>query len=96
VVLIAEHHDLVEDARLRAGEATQHILNYELRAAWRMGYDYIHVYGDSAPYSGGPGREIAVRCYTLMSNQRPPPEPDGCGYRYSYDLTDISDSAFWR
>jgi hypothetical protein len=69
-------------------------MEYELRAAWRAGYDYVHVYGD------GPGdirsveldEQFSVTQYILPSNQKQPPRPQTREYRYTYDLTSVSDA----
>ena len=86
--------DVLQEATTRVAEAFAERLEYELRGAWRAGYDYVHVYGD------GPGdirsvelnEQFSVTQYILPSNQKQPPRPQTREYRYTYDLTSVSDA----
>lgn len=64
-------------------------LDYELRGAWRAGYDYVHVYDEppSPPDSG----TFTLRQYVLPTNAEQPPNPVGPIYRYTYDIGSVSD-----
>ena len=64
-------------------------LEYELRGAWRVGYDYVHIYDEppSPPESGS----FALRQYVLPTDLERPPRPPELIYRYTYDLNSVSD-----
>lgn len=69
---------------------------YELRGAWRAGYDYLHVYdapGPAGPWDDTELKErLTVRQYVYPSHKGAPrPSPDALVYRYTYDLTSVPD-----
>ena len=65
-------------------------MEYELRGAWRAGYDYVHVYDE--PPTVDPDQPFTIRQYALPSNGEQPPRPPELQYRYTYDLTSVSDA----
>jgi len=77
-------------------DATREItkrLDYELRGAWRAGYDYVHVYADPPGFRRHTdlSEQFAVTQYILPSNQEQPPRPETRQYRYTYDLASVPD-----
>ena len=74
--------------------ARQHAerMEYELRGAWRAGYDYLHVY-DELPNGGTdtPEQLLSVTQYVFPSNVEKPPRPPQLRYAYTYDLTSVPD-----
>ena len=85
--------DLITDAHEKVMKAIHERLEKELRGAWRAGYDYVHVYAEP------PGKALAQPLdesvtftqYILPTNQKIPPQPETRYYRYTYDLTSVSD-----
>jgi len=70
-------------------------LDYELRAAWRLGYNYVHVYDDiplHSPTESGGTEQFTVSFRTFKAYSKEPIRPDGLVYRETYDLTDVSDA----
>jgi len=87
---------IVTDAVRNATEAIQEQVEYELRAAWRIGYDYVHIY-DPTPESGfDPSESFAIRQFVIPTNRHTPPRPDNAVYRCTYDLTEVSDEEIRR
>ena len=81
--------DVINDATAAMTER----LDYELRGAWRAGYDYVHVYGEPPGFRSHAdvSEQFAVRQYVLPSNQEQPPRPETRQYRYTYDLGSVPD-----
>lgn len=75
----------------RATRAMAERLDYELRGAWRAGYDYVHVYDEppSPPESG----TFALRRYVLPTDEERPPRPSSLIYRYTYNIGSTPDEA---
>jgi hypothetical protein len=70
-------------------------LEYELRGAWRAGYDYVHVYQESPtprPLASESleGWSPPTR-YVLPSDRQGRPDPNGLDYQHTYDLTSVPD-----
>ena len=86
--------DMIQEATTRVAEAFAERLEYELRGAWRAGYDYVHVYDEDPAkrLSRELGDSFSVSQYVLPSNQKIPPRPDTRRYRHTYDLTSASDA----
>lgn len=85
--------DALDTAVVEAVAAVNEHLEYELRGAWRAGYDYVHLY-DEPPAVGQDdplGEQPAIRWWVLPSNEEQPPRPDGRRYRHTYDLAAVSD-----
>lgn len=76
------------------GELAEH-LEYELRGAWRAGYDYLHVYDEPPGQTWGSddfAEAFTLRQYVYPANDGVPrPDPDDLIYRHSYDLTSVPD-----
>lgn len=86
-----ELEDLDTDMAAKASRSMKEQLEYELRGAWRAGYNYLHVYRD-LPSRDDVGRmswTITQRVFPAYSEK--PPEPDGVEYAYTYDVTDVPD-----
>ena len=66
-------------------------MDYELRGAWRAGYDYLHVY-DTLACEGLRGDPFSVQQAILASNGEEPPEPPGYRYKYTYDIGAVDDA----
>lgn len=88
-----EPEDLVLDIAEDFAREVRRKMEYEVRAAWRAGYDYVHVYEDAGmQLSGSIEEDFTFRQYILPANEiecRPNP-PDKI-YRFSYDLNSIPD-----
>lgn len=94
--LAAEYRMGLEDAYFgsvgRVAEAMVERLEYELRGAWRVGYDYLHVYDDPSPLARDGPETFTVSMYFYPGNEGVPrADPENLVYRYSYDLTSVPD-----
>ena len=88
-----EPEDLVLDIAGDFAREVRRRMEYEVRAAWRAGYDYVHVYDDVGTQSPRMAEEdFTYRQYILPANkgERRPNPPDKI-YRFSYDLNSIPD-----
>ena len=65
-------------------------LEYVLRGAWRMGYKYVHVY-DPEPQPFTNETTFTIKSYYYESNTPAPARPRDKVYRFTYDLTAVSD-----
>lgn len=68
-------------------------MDYELRGAWRAGYNWLHVYDKPADRTIADTDErmlFRLSMYVHPSYQKEPPQPDDLVYRYSYELNDLS------
>jgi len=84
--------DVVRGALESAAEAYAQRMEYELRGAWRAGYDYVHVYEkEPAPAPENLSQNLTVREYVLPTHGPARPDPPGCRYRFTYDLASVPD-----
>lgn len=86
------------DAVEQVTRAVAERMEKELFAAWRAGYDYVHVY-NGLDCRGVRMGTFSVTQYVLPSNTEQRPEPPTASYQYTYDLTDIPGAAMreaWR
>ena len=86
-------NDIVSDIAKRLGEQATRRMEYELRGAWRAGYDYVHVYhapsGISSP--GGLARFRFRGPLALPSQSTDHANSIGeYEYAYTWDLTNGS------
>jgi hypothetical protein len=66
-------------------------MDYELRGAWRAGYDYLHVY-DTLACEELRRDPFSVQQAILPSNAERPPEPPGYSYKHTYDIGAVDDA----
>lgn len=81
------------DIVTEAAESMARQMEYELRGAWRAGFDYVHVYDDASLGMADPAETVALTQYVLPSNRQEPPRPTDRIYRYTYDLGSVPDDA---
>ena len=73
-----------------AAEYTQR-LEYELRGAWRAGYEMVHVY-EYDRLAREPIEQFSIKKYLYVGMKgEPRPDPRRLEYMYSYDLTSVPD-----
>lgn len=83
--------DIFDTAAEKAAEAMAERMEYELRGAWRAGYDRLDVY-DEIYGMGGFDPDLTITQYVHPAHEGDPrPSPDGLVYRHSYDLTSVDD-----
>lgn len=87
---MSDLQDLADDAMREAVESITEQLEYELRGAWRAGYDYVHVY-DALQCDGVQMDAYSIRKAVVPAHYEHPPKPPGYAYRYTYDLCGVSD-----
>jgi hypothetical protein len=67
-------------------------LEKELIGAWRAGYDRVDVYDDMPTGDGVQSMQWSICQHFHPAHEGDArPDPDGMVYRYSYDLTSVSD-----
>jgi len=66
-------------------------MDYELRGAWRAGYDYVHVY-DTLACKGVRLDPFSVQQAVLPSDDKEPPEPPHYHYKFTYDIAAVDDA----
>jgi len=82
---------LAREATRTATRALAERLEYELRGAWRAGYDYLHVYDDHGEPTPTASEYFTVRQYVLPSTRAEPPMPSDRRYLYTYDIGSVPD-----
>ena len=89
--------DLVTDTVERAMQSLSEQLEYELRGAWRAGYDYVHLYEPMQPMARQKlTGTLSLQQFVLPSHAETPPRPDGVNYIGTYDIGAIPDSVIRR
>lgn len=89
--------DLLTDAAKTATGKIMEQMEYELRGAWRAGFDYVHVYDKMGTLARSEmGEQFSLSQYVLPANHHRPPDPPGLTYRYTYDLTAVPDETIRR
>lgn len=89
------NRDAIDDAM----RTVQEQMDYEVRGAWRAGYDYLHVFEENPLHDVALGtRDLSEEAvtftqYTYPSDSDEPKrlEHDGIVYSYSYDFTATPD-----
>lgn len=73
-------------------EAYMRHLEYELRAGWRLGYDYAYVWHRPEPMSRGPGmsEQFSVTTKVKHTNDSEWHPPDATNAVERYDLRELS------
>jgi len=79
--------NLIKEALIKVTENAQRQIEYETRAAYRMGYEYVHVYSEPVPEPGD-GLNYTLKFRVLHSNTETPPKPPGLVYNNTYKLTE--------
>lgn len=76
----------LEDVAVQMAEQ----IDYELRAAWRLGYDWVHVYEEIGGREYQAPQQFGMRMHLDHSMDEQPEPPNDTVYRYSYDLRDVT------
>jgi len=82
--------EALSDAVESAGRAVQERLEWELRGAWRAGYDWLHVYEPVRELARNAPGDFSVTFRVLPSHSKTRPSPDELRYLHSYDLRGVS------
>jgi len=82
--------EVLTEAVEGAGRAFQERLEWELRGAWRAGYDWLHVYEPIQELARVAPGDFSVTFRILPSHSKTRPSPDELRYLHSYDLRDVS------
>lgn len=83
--------DILTDTAQKISKEFAKRMEYEVRGAWRAGYDYLHVYDDMNTRTYNGLEDFTICQYVYPSNSDKPIRPDKLRYAYSYDLNSVPD-----